>query len=621
MLGTRLARTFVACYELSGRPEDLDRAIRWNELAADQLPRGTNVQLESVISLATDLARRHLLRHEAEDRKRATDMFRHNCRAALDRAPATCLTGAHNWHSFATQIGAWKEAAEAGQIALEAAHRLFIAQALRPHRETSLQQKQFLASETGYALAMSGDPDAAVLAVERGQALLLSEALEHEHLRAAKLSDGGHEDLVKRYVDAAACITRLEHAEMNSGDASELARLAEPLRRAREELAAAVQAVRNLPGHADFLTTGRPVDITAAATGMPLVYVLTHPSGGLALVVRSGEPTLALRLPALKGDAFEEEYLAFGTGAYDSSDHGRMMQAVDRVTAWLWSAVMGPLLGALPTCNTVRIVPIGPVGLLPLQAAWTPDSSAPDGRRYALDTVTITYAPNARAFLTSMRRVRARRAERILAVGDPQPVQSSPLPHAAAEADAVRRLFQHGRLLVHRQATKQELLRALRECDVLHMACHGKANILVPLASALSLADDEPLSLRDILALQLADLRLAVLSACETAVPGQVLAAEAIGFPAGLVQAGAAGVISSQWRVADASTRALMERFYHLWRNERLEPPEALRRAQLWLRHGSCAAQQQSSRDLHGFAEGCGSMIVAAEFDRSSGTG
>src|SRR5436309_4025668 len=57
-----------------------------------------------------------------------------------------------------------------------------------------------------------------------------------------------------------------------------------------------------------------------------------------------------------------------------------------------------------------------------------------------------------------------------------------------------------------------------------------------------------------------------------------------IGLPAGLLQAGVAGVVGSMWSVNDASTMMLMTRFYELWRKGGMEPVAALRAAQLWVR-------------------------------------
>jgi CHAT domain-containing protein len=92
------------------------------------------------------------------------------------------------------------------------------------------------------------------------------------------------------------------------------------------------------------------------------------------------------------------------------------------------------------------------------------------------------------------------------------------------------------------------------------------------------------LTLRDILSLRLQNARLAVLSACETGVPGTELPDEVISLPTGLAQAGIAGVVASLWSVSDLSTMMLMARFYELWKAEGVEPPAALRRAQCWVR-------------------------------------
>jgi len=99
---------------------------------------------------------------------------------------------------------------------------------------------------------------------------------------------------------------------------------------------------------------------------------------------------------------------------------------------------------------------------------------------------------------------------------------------------------------------------------------------------------DGLLTLRDLLDLRLSEqggIRLAILSACETGLPGIKLADEAIGLPTGLLQAGVAGIIASLWSVSDLATAMLLVRFYHLWRGEKqLEPHQALRQAQQWLR-------------------------------------
>lgn len=138
--------------------------------------------------------------------------------------------------------------------------------------------------------------------------------------------------------------------------------------------------------------------------------------------------------------------------------------------------------------------------------------------------------------------------------------------------------------LRHGAATKTATLAALDGKAVVHFACHGHADVTEPLASALVMAGGERLTLREMLDHRLSSTRLAVLSACETAVPGSQLPDEVIGLPTGLLAAGAAGVLGSLWSVADVSTMLVMIRFYEALRGPDVAPAEALRQAQCWVR-------------------------------------
>ena len=107
--------------------------------------------------------------------------------------------------------------------------------------------------------------------------------------------------------------------------------------------------------------------------------------------------------------------------------------------------------------------------------------------------------------------------------------------------------------------------------------------------SALALAGEDRLTLADILNhLDLSGARLAVLSACQTAITEfQRVPDEAIGLPAGFLQAGVRGVIGTLWPVYDVSTALLMGRFYRHHLQDGLSPAAALRRAQQWLREST----------------------------------
>jgi CHAT domain-containing protein len=129
-------------------------------------------------------------------------------------------------------------------------------------------------------------------------------------------------------------------------------------------------------------------------------------------------------------------------------------------------------------------------------------------------------------------------------------------------------------------ASSEIVLQQAPAYNLFHFCCHGRADLLEPLNSGLMMAFGQTVSLRDLLEIRLPATRLAVLSACETGVPGTRLPDEVIGLPAGFLRAGVGGVAASLWAVADESTMELMSRFYDFWRKKKLEPAEALCRAQ-----------------------------------------
>src|SRR5260370_5610996 len=235
---------------------------------------------------------------------------------------------------------------------------------------------------------------------------------------------------------------------------------------------------------------------------------------------------------------------------------------------------MGPLIQTLTSQKATYaiLIPHGLLGLLPLHAAWTEDNTTPTGRRYALDAVTFSYAPNARA-LSAARTIASRTAsDALLAVDEPQPVTiAGPLPNSAREVQAIIGHFATATTFRGAKATREGLLAILQAKEVpqpvspaadstnpslppvLHFSCHGIANFTEPLKSGLLLAHDKWLTLSDLLSLRLPGVRLVVLSACETGVPGTRLLDEVVGLPTGLTQAGVAGGVAVPWSVRDMS--------------------------------------------------------------------
>jgi CHAT domain-containing protein len=123
--------------------------------------------------------------------------------------------------------------------------------------------------------------------------------------------------------------------------------------------------------------------------------------------------------------------------------------------------------------------------------------------------------------------------------------------------------------------------------DLLHIATHARVDAQRPRLSALALTPEpgaaaapSAFGLLDILGLKLRS-RLVVLSACETS-RGKLLPGEGVLGPAqAFLQAGAATVLASYWRIDDQTTAAFMQKFYRNLLLEHMTAATALRRAQL----------------------------------------
>ncbi len=340
----------------------------------------------------------------------------------------------------------------------------------------------------------------------------------------------------------------------------------------------------------DFLAQPSFDDIRQALRpGIPLVYLVPTSAGSLALIITQ-DGIAPLWLNELTETRLREILVAwFNAYAQSQANHAAWLDAINQGTRQLWQPLMAPLIDHLKQRHfqQATLIPTGLLSFLPLHAAWTEAPTAPTGRHYALDSIHFTYAPNARSLSTAQEIAQRTVADSILAIDEPTHENAGPLPSSEREVQIAIATFQNPNVLRHEQATREAILAALPHYNVLHCSCHGKANLQEPLKSGLAMTgkgEEAILTLRDLLDLKLNGIRLAILSACETGLAGIELADEVISLPTGLLQAGVAGVVASLWSVDEVSTMVLLSRFYTLWRDQHLEPSQALIKAQQWLR-------------------------------------
>jgi CHAT domain-containing protein/tetratricopeptide (TPR) repeat protein len=142
-------------------------------------------------------------------------------------------------------------------------------------------------------------------------------------------------------------------------------------------------------------------------------------------------------------------------------------------------------------------------------------------------------------------------------------------------------------------------------CPVIHIASHFTFHAGREASSCLLLGDGETLTLGDLARLRMGGVEMIVLSACDTALGGghRHSGREIEGLGAVVLHQGARNAIATLWRAGDFTAAAVLRGFYHHWYRDGLEPPQALRRAQLALRN----------RELRGGDPGASRALIDPE--------
>lgn len=558
-----------------------DRACGNEALALlEELARITPTSADSRPAVLYELARHLADEADTSPDARVTDLFREAAGSALARRIPAALQIGLAWGNKAAKRGAWVEAAEAFGVAAEALDLLLALQLDRNGAEAWLTEDPVISADHAIALARAGDLRGAVVVREAGLARLASRGADRTRL-AMRASRDEH---------VAALAARLAAAEQRLaglvGNTSlELftrpdAQRAGDLHETRERWATVISEIRDVPGMGDFEARLSFEQIRESAVAAPLVYLVEGRQGACALVVNAGapEPRVVWLGDGRELDLFEELRPCFT--ALDSPEPA-MDGGIDRAGERLWTLVVEPVLAALDAATEAVFILDGLLSLLPLHMAWSRDSESVSGRRYALDVIRMRYAPNARLLLG--RSCTAEAAGRWVGIDRPAPSRSMLLSFGA-EASFARACFGDSVLLREEEATISAALCALSHTGVAHFVCHGTVERYDPLASGLVLANDELLTVRTLLELDLPPIRLAVLSACCSGQRGVCLPQEAVGLPTALLQIGVRGVVATLWNVSDFAATLLMVRFYNEWTGTRVHPAEALSRAQRWLR-------------------------------------
>ncbi len=242
----------------------------------------------------------------------------------------------------------------------------------------------------------------------------------------------------------------------------------------------------------------------------------------------------------------------------------------------LFDLLLGPALETVERSDRLLLVLEGPLLTLPFGALVT----ATEPVRFLAESKPAFMSPSSAVFAALRESRRTTRTKpRFVAFGAPDAYQGSAigglpwtdLPHARQEVRRLAEVFDgRARVFVGDQATEAAVKLAGDQADYLHFATHAFADRRFPLDSGLVLASESAASEGESGILRAseiaADLRigaeLVTLSACDTAMGGELAGEGMIGLARAFQYAGARSLLVSQWPVSDRSTAELMVRFY-----------------------------------------------------------
>jgi CHAT domain-containing protein len=482
--------------------------------------------------------------------------------------------------------------AQAWKVALSGREAARLLESLAPSLE--FRQAEWVENAAFYATAAAiraaqGDISEAVLWLEAGRARGLTEAQNRRRIDISMLTP----DERSEYTTCVNALLDLETRSRQRGNVQDALALVEEASAKNDELTRLIERFRQT--YPVFLPENQQsvAQLTRVLQADEvLIYLIPQPYATLVLFVSPFQAPLAQWLPLTEDELFalavqqdadgynRRGYLPAIMGLQDEA----LDQALDVLLPLLGKQVMRPVVQQARVMGARRVilVPGGLFAALPLHAAaYTPllpvdIPTAPDGLRYACDDLLITCTPSGTAYLYAYARQKpCLSLTSGFVVGNPMLVPDGHpwdhrvrgyLPYAEREARSVAARMRLAGLSVRKVngagASRQAILAGLAGADVVHLAMHAIFDADDPLSSALLAAAGEKILVRDLLdarQIALEHVRLAVLSACQSAIGDfEQQKEEALGIFGALLAAGVAGVIGSLWPVNDYHTALLM---------------------------------------------------------------
>ncbi len=219
----------------------------------------------------------------------------------------------------------------------------------------------------------------------------------------------------------------------------------------------------------------------------------------------------------------------------------------------LYETLFEPLESSLGSFKHLIVEPDKALWLIPFEALLDRNEV------YLGDRYAISVSPGLDYLSVSPAWQGITRESRILIAADPETTGKKPLEDAQEEAKGIARQFRYSHLLLQGNAGYGQIAEQMGDAEIFHFSGHAAAS---PDGVGLLLGDSSVMDVARIRASQFSRLKLAVLSACNSANGAAGVFDDHDSLARLLVGAGVPEVVASRWMVNSRATAAIMQEFY-----------------------------------------------------------
>jgi hypothetical protein len=569
-----LSQSLSALYAISGDPAVLAEAVAVARQSVDESADAAELAARRM-TLGVLLNNHYADTGDVEAAREAATVLRLVARSTSARLPDR-VDSAAAAGKLAVNLEEWGHAANDLALAVSLLPDLAGSHLRAGDRERRLVDHAPLPTLAASCAIATGRPERALEILEQGRGVWLSEV-------------AGVHDGARRLTGAAPHLaTALDRVSVGLRTTQEADRLHELVVERRR----LIDEIRGLPGFERFLEPPRIDEILRACQAGPVV-VLVHARYRFDALIVTTDEVRHVPLPNLTWDVIKRLARDLLAGAeialHRASPPER--RSLGEYSIWsglmlLWDAVVGPVLdelklltpphdGVLPR---VWWCPTGPLTFFPLHMAG--HHEGPN----AFDLAISSYTPTVHA-LGRTPPWRLGPDTGALVVALPHTPGAPDLPAADHEAALLARRFPKCRLMRGPAATREKVMAALPDHEIVHLACHAGHDADSTYESHLLLHDGR-LHLSDIGLTRTDQAGLAFLSACGTARSRLDLPDESLNLVTGFHVAGFSQLVGSLWTIPDQATTAHMANHFYteLFTNQEASVAHALHHAVRQLR-------------------------------------